>query len=152
MSRTWKVLVSLRMCVLKWTEAAVKKLHCTDVLQAVPRQRSVGCFLLSILQSGILSPVWVLMDCSFMQLLQNRLSEGARKGEEGVLLDGFPRTRNQAEALLTFADVQLALNLSLREEVPFLPSLLCLPVLLKVLLHTSCCAICMYAQIRADKQ
>ncbi len=49
--------------------------------------------------------------------MQNRLSEGARKGEEGVLLDGFPRTRNQAEALLTFADVQLALNLSLREEV-----------------------------------
>ena len=38
-------------------------------------------------------------------------------GEEGVLLDGFPRTRNQAEALLTFANVQLALNLSLREEV-----------------------------------
>ena len=58
-----------------------------------------------------------------LQLLQKRLSDGARKGEEGVLLDGFPRTRNQAEALLTFADVQLALNLSLREEVPFWPSL-----------------------------
>lgn len=57
------------------------------------------------------------MAVSVLQLLQNRLSEGARKGEEGVLLDGFPRTRNQAEALLTFADVQLALNLSLREEV-----------------------------------
>ena len=51
------------------------------------------------------------------QLLQKRLADGARVGEEGVLLDGFPRTRSQAEALLTFADVQLALNLSLREEV-----------------------------------
>ena len=73
----------------------------------------------AILQSEI--PVPALIDTPFVQLLQNRLSEGARKGEEGVLLDGFPRTRNQAEALLTFADVQLALNLSLREEVLFCP-------------------------------
>ena len=66
-----------------------------------------------------------------LQLLQNRLSEGARKGEEGVLLDGFPRTRNQAEALLTFADVQLALNLSLREEVGLMLRLPCIQGLLK---------------------
>lgn len=62
----------------------------------------------------------LLPDQYVLELLKKRLSEGARKGEEGVLLDGFPRTRNQAESLLTFADVQLALNLSLREEVlPF---------------------------------
>lgn len=60
-----------------------------------------------------------------LQLLRKRLSDGARKGEEGVLLDGFPRTRNQAEALLTFADVQLALNLSLREEVASAPCAHC---------------------------
>lgn len=52
-----------------------------------------------------------------MQLLQKRLSEGVRRGEEGVLLDGFPRTGSQAEALLTFSDVQLAMNLDLREDV-----------------------------------
>ena len=59
----------------------------------------------------------LLPDSYVLQLLQQRLAEGARKGEEGVLLDGFPRTRAQAEALLTFSDVQLALNLHLREEV-----------------------------------
>ncbi len=59
----------------------------------------------------------LLPDQYVLELLKKRLGEGARKGEEGVLLDGFPRTRNQAESLLTFADVQLALNLSLREEV-----------------------------------
>ena len=59
----------------------------------------------------------LLPDSYVLQLLQQRLAEGARRGEEGVLLDGFPRTRAQAEALLTFSDVQLALNLHLREEV-----------------------------------
>jgi adenylate kinase len=33
------------------------------------------------------------------------------------LLDGFPRTVPQAEALGQFADVQLALDMGLREEV-----------------------------------
>ena len=51
------------------------------------------------------------------QLLQQRLAAGRARGEGGVLLDGFPRTRSQAETLLRFSDVQLALNLHLREEV-----------------------------------
>ena len=51
------------------------------------------------------------------QLLQQRLAAGRARGEGGVLLDGFPRTRSQADSLLRFSDVQLALNLHLREEV-----------------------------------
>ena len=57
-------------------------------------------------------------------------------------MDGFPRTRNQAEALLTFADVQLALNLSLREEVGLLRPLLRLIGLLEVVLHGLVCCMC----------
>ncbi|CAL5224168.1 g6808 [Coccomyxa viridis] len=82
------------------------------VREEIKQQTDLGQQVATIVNQGNLLP-----DQYVMQLLQNRLSEGARKGEEGVLLDGFPRTRNQAEALLTFADVQLALNLSLREEV-----------------------------------
>ena len=55
--------------------------------------------------------------CCCAQLLQQRLAAGRARGEGGVLLDGFPRTRSQAETLLRFSDVQLALNLHLREEV-----------------------------------
>ena len=64
----------------------------------------------------------LLPDTYVLQLLQKRLGDGARAGEEGVLLDGFPRTRSQAEALLTFSDVQMALNMHLREEVRSLAS------------------------------
>lgn len=40
-----------------------------------------------------------------------------REGSGGWILDGFPRTRPQAEALLGVARPHLALNLALREEV-----------------------------------
>ena len=51
------------------------------------------------------------------QLLEKRLQDGQTKGELGVLLDGFPRTRRQAQMLALIADTQLAVNLSLRPEV-----------------------------------
>lgn len=59
------------------------------------------------------------MDLSLfiMQLLEKRLQDGQSKGELGVLLDGFPRTRRQAQMLALIADTQLAVNLSLRPEV-----------------------------------
>lgn len=52
-----------------------------------------------------------------LQLLEKRLQEGQAHGELGVLLDGFPRTRRQAQMLALIADTQLAVNLSLRPEV-----------------------------------
>lgn len=52
-----------------------------------------------------------------LQLLEKRLKDGQAKGELGVLLDGFPRTRRQAQMLALIADTQLAVNLSLRSEV-----------------------------------
>lgn len=52
-----------------------------------------------------------------LQLLEKRLEDGQAQGELGVLLDGFPRTRRQAQMLALIADTQLAVNLSLRPEV-----------------------------------
>jgi len=39
------------------------------------------------------------------------------EGTDRFLLDGFPRTAQQAAALDAIADVKLAVNLGLREEV-----------------------------------
>jgi adenylate kinase len=49
-----------------------------------------------------------------MQVLRQALGQQAGGG---WLLDGFPRTRHQAEALMRVAPPSLALNLGLREEV-----------------------------------
>lgn len=65
-----------------------------------------------VVNSGALLP-----DSLILNVLQSRLERGRENGETGVLLDGFPRTRAQAEALGQFTDVQLALNLHVNEEV-----------------------------------
>ena len=52
-----------------------------------------------------------------LRVIRERYSSAVEDGVDKFLLDGFPRTIPQAEALEEFADVQLALNLNLREEV-----------------------------------
>lgn len=65
----------------------------------------------SIVNQGKLVP-----DDIILKLLARRLEKSALKGETGFILDGFPRTINQAEVLEKVTDIDLAVNLKLREE------------------------------------
>ncbi|KAL0918386.1 hypothetical protein M5K25_010391 [Dendrobium thyrsiflorum] len=68
--------------------------------------------LAEIVNKGKLLPDEVIID-----LLSKRLESGEAKGESGFILDGFPRTIRQAEILEGVMDIDLVVNLKLREEV-----------------------------------
>ena len=59
----------------------------------------------------------LLPDSVILDILKSRVLKGVEEGERGFLLDGFPRTVPQAEALREFAEVQQVMNLGLREEI-----------------------------------
>ncbi|KAI4341804.1 hypothetical protein MLD38_026484 [Melastoma candidum] len=59
----------------------------------------------------------LVSDEIIFNLLSKRLAAGDAKGESGFILDGFPRTINQAEILKGVADIDLVVNLKLREDV-----------------------------------
>jgi len=73
---------------------------------------AVGKQMKDIVSHGKLVP-----DELIFKLLEQRLQAGKAAGEKGFILDGFPRTQPQAEAVLGQLHPQLALNMSLREEV-----------------------------------
>ncbi|XP_023530515.1 probable adenylate kinase 7, mitochondrial [Cucurbita pepo subsp. pepo] len=50
------------------------------------------------------------------RLLSKRLEEGYCNGESGFILEGIPRTRNQAEILDQIADIDLVINFKTTEE------------------------------------
>ncbi|MBA0841562.1 hypothetical protein Goarm_004048, partial [Gossypium armourianum] len=58
----------------------------------------------------------LVSDEIIIDLLSKRLEAGEAKGESGFILDGFPRTVRQAEILEGVTDVDLVINLKLREE------------------------------------
>ncbi|GLJ33107.1 hypothetical protein SUGI_0666310 [Cryptomeria japonica] len=68
--------------------------------------------LASFVNQGKLVP-----DDIVVNLLSKRLEKSAAKGETGFILDGFPRTTNQAEILEKVIDIDLVINLKLREDV-----------------------------------
>ena len=66
----------------------------------------------AIVNSGRLLP-----DALILRVLREHFMRAHSEGTDKFLLDGFPRTVPQAQALEEVASVQLALNLGLREEV-----------------------------------
>lgn len=58
----------------------------------------------------------LVSDEIIIDLLSKRLEAGEAKGESGFMLDGFPRTIGQAEILEGVTDIDLVINLKLREE------------------------------------
>lgn len=59
----------------------------------------------------------LLPDNIILKVMRERMAHSQANGFSSFLLDGFPRTADQAAALNEFANVNLALNLDLREEV-----------------------------------
>jgi len=72
----------------------------------------LGKEMAAVVNTGRLLP-----DSMILQVIKENFDRAAENGVDRFLLDGFPRSVPQAEALEHFADVQLALNLDLREEV-----------------------------------
>lgn len=66
----------------------------------------------SIVDTGALLP-----DALILKVMRERMRLSSSRGITSFLLDGFPRTAEQADALEEIGNVQLALNLSLRQEV-----------------------------------
>ncbi|KAI7750903.1 hypothetical protein M8C21_024904 [Ambrosia artemisiifolia] len=59
----------------------------------------------------------LVSDEIIFNLLSKRLEVGESKGESGFILDGFPRTIRQAEILDEVTEIDLVVNLKLREDV-----------------------------------
>ncbi|KAJ4719760.1 adenylate kinase [Melia azedarach] len=66
--------------------------------------------------SEIVSRGKLVSDEIIINLLSKRLEAGEAKGESGFILDGFPRTVRQAEILEGVTEIDLVINLKLREE------------------------------------
>ncbi|KAL7612419.1 hypothetical protein Lser_V15G08450 [Lactuca serriola] len=59
----------------------------------------------------------LVSDEIIFNLLSKRLEAGESKGESGFILDGFPRTIRQSEILDEATEIDLVINLKLREDV-----------------------------------
>ncbi|MCA1754337.1 MAG: adenylate kinase [Spirochaeta sp.] len=76
----------------------------------INNKTALGLQVKSILDSGELVPDGLTID-----LVRDRL--GQEDCSKGFILDGFPRTIAQAEALESFSDIRCVLNFSLSDEI-----------------------------------
>ncbi|XP_016183328.1 adenylate kinase 1, chloroplastic [Arachis ipaensis] len=67
--------------------------------------------------SEIVNRGQLVSDELIISLLSKKLAAGEANGETGFILDGFPRTIKQAEILEGVTDLDLVINLKLREDI-----------------------------------
>src|SRR5438552_1748367 len=77
---------------------------------AILRQDQLGKEVKSIVESGILVPDQLVID-----LVKQRLSEEDCKN--GFILDGFPRTISQAEALATMTQIDAVFDIEVSDDI-----------------------------------
>ncbi|MCO5576665.1 hypothetical protein L7F22_030480 [Adiantum nelumboides] len=65
----------------------------------------------------------LVSDDIVLNLLSKRFLKASENGEDGFILDGFPRTQSQAEILDQLTKIDLVVNLKLREDVLILKCL-----------------------------
>ncbi|PWZ54485.1 putative adenylate kinase 1, chloroplastic [Zea mays] len=70
-----------------------------------------------LLLAEIVNQGKLVSDEIIINLLSKRLKKGEDQGESGFILDGFPRTVKQAEILDGVTDIDMVVNLKLREDV-----------------------------------
>ncbi|MEK6906890.1 MAG: adenylate kinase [Nanoarchaeota archaeon] len=76
----------------------------------IRKQTPIGIKTKEFLENGDFVP-----DNLIINLIENRLKE--RDTEKGFILDGFPRTINQAKKLLEITDIDLLINMDVTEDV-----------------------------------
>ena len=91
-------------------ELGIPQISTGDMLrQAIKAETELGVMAKKYIDQGELVP-----DDVVIGIVKERL--GQPDCQQGYILDGFPRTVAQAEALSTFATIEAALNLSLADE------------------------------------
>ena len=93
------------------TELGIPQISTGDMLrQAIKAETPLGLSAKAYIEKGELVPDEVVIG-----IVEERLK--AEDCKAGYILDGFPRTVAQAEALSTFAKIDVALNLWLPDEM-----------------------------------
>lgn len=92
-------------------ELGIPQISTGDMLrQAIKAETPLGVLAKKVIDAGELVPDEVVIG-----IVKERLQ--ASDCQNGYILDGFPRTVKQAEALMGFAHIDAALNLSLADAV-----------------------------------
>ena len=93
------------------TEMGIPQISTGDMLrQAIKAETQLGLSAKAFIEKGELVPDEVVIG-----IVEERLQ--AEDCKNGYILDGFPRTVAQAEALSSFAHIDVALNLYLPDEM-----------------------------------